>query len=106
MSDPMEIDDEPDLWTSPVKNIPPESRPKTPKTPRTPRTPKTPTANDHRSEPLDREAMLRKELQGVRSINQVIEGVIGTLQRAGGNMNASLDLLMIPWYPAHVVTLY
>ncbi|OTA08331.1 hypothetical protein A9Z42_0092790 [Trichoderma parareesei] len=98
MSDPMDIDDEPDLWTSPVKNVPPESRPKTPnKTPRTPRTPKTPTANDHQSEPLDREAMLRKELQGVRSINQVIEGVIGTLQRAGGNMNASLDLYDDPF---------
>ncbi|KAL7803333.1 DASH complex subunit Duo1 domain-containing protein [Trichoderma aethiopicum] len=88
MSDPMDIDDDTDLWTSPVKNVPLESRPKTPKTPRTPRTPKTPTANDHRSEPLDREAMLRKELEGVRSINQVIEGVIGTLQRTGGNMNS------------------
>ncbi|TFB00483.1 hypothetical protein CCMA1212_007878 [Trichoderma ghanense] len=92
MSDPMDIDDDTDLWTSPVKNVPPEPRPKTPKTPRTPRTPKTPTANDHRSEPLDREAMLRRELEGVRSINQVIEGVIGTLQRAGGNMNESLEL--------------
>ncbi|KAH0491166.1 hypothetical protein TgHK011_002608 [Trichoderma gracile] len=88
MSDPMDIDDDSDLWTSPVKNVGPESRPKTPKTPRTPRTPKTPTASDHRSEPLDREAMLRKELEGVRSINHVIEGVIGTLQRAGGNMNS------------------
>ncbi|KAL6872989.1 DASH complex subunit Duo1 domain-containing protein [Trichoderma novae-zelandiae] len=88
MSDPMDIDDDTDLWTSPVKNEPPEPRPKTPKTPRTPRTPKTPTGNDHRSEPVDREAMLRRELDGVRSINQVIEGVIGTLQRAGGNMNS------------------
>ena len=92
MSDPMDIDDDSDLWTSPVKNDPSEPRAKTPKTPRTPRTPKTPTANDHRAEPLDRDAMLRRELEGVRKINQVIEGVIGTLQRAGGNMNASLEL--------------
>lgn len=91
MADDMDLDDS-DLWTSPVKNAPPEPRPKTPKTPRTPRTPKTPTGNDHQSEPLDREALLRRELEGVRNINQVIEGVIGTLQRAGGNMNVSLQL--------------
>ncbi|EHK18204.1 uncharacterized protein TRIVIDRAFT_111607 [Trichoderma virens Gv29-8] len=87
MADHMEIDDDSDLWTSPVKNVPPE-RPKTPKTPRTPRTPKTPTGNDRQSEPLDREAMLRRELEGVRSINRVIEGVIGTLQRTGSNMDS------------------
>jgi hypothetical protein len=92
MADHMEIDDDSDLWTSPVKNVPPE-RPKTPKTPRTPRTPKTPTGNDRQSEPLDREAMLRRELEGVRSINRVIEGVIGTLQRTGSNMDVSLQLL-------------
>ncbi|KAL2172155.1 hypothetical protein VTG60DRAFT_156 [Thermothelomyces hinnuleus] len=34
-----------------------------------------------------REAALRKELEGVRKINEVIEGVIGTLERARGNMN-------------------
>ncbi|KAG7286616.1 hypothetical protein NEMBOFW57_008927 [Staphylotrichum longicolle] len=33
-----------------------------------------------------REAALRKELEGVRKINEVIEGVIGTLERAKGNM--------------------
>lgn len=33
-----------------------------------------------------REAALRRELEGVRNINQVIEGVIGTLERAKGNM--------------------
>ncbi|KAM0255365.1 hypothetical protein ACHAQJ_005807 [Trichoderma viride] len=87
MVDDMDLDDS-DLWTSPVKHDPSEPRPKAPKSPRTPRTPKTPTGNDHQSEPLDREAMLKRELEGVRSINQIMEGVIGTLQRAGGNMNS------------------
>ncbi|EHK49823.1 uncharacterized protein TrAtP1_007665 [Trichoderma atroviride] len=80
--------DESDLWTSPVKNDPDQPRPKTPKTPRTPRTPRTPPGNDHHSEPVDRDAMLKRELDGVRKINEVIEGVIGTLQRAGGNMES------------------
>lgn len=86
MAGEMELDDTDDLWTSPVKNDPDQPRPKTPKTPRTPRTPRTPPANDHQSEPVDRDAMLKRELDGVRKINEVIEGVIGTLQRAGGNM--------------------
>ncbi|KAL2266091.1 hypothetical protein VTJ83DRAFT_5443 [Remersonia thermophila] len=34
-----------------------------------------------------REAALRKELEGIRKINEVIEGFIGTLERAKGNMN-------------------
>ncbi|PNP46763.1 hypothetical protein TGAMA5MH_01714 [Trichoderma gamsii] len=87
MASEMEMDDS-DLWTSPVKNDPDQPRPKTPKTPRTPRTPRTPPANDHQSEPVDRDAMLKRELDGVRKINEVIEGVIGTLQRAGGNMES------------------
>ncbi|KAL7928533.1 DASH complex subunit Duo1 domain-containing protein [Trichoderma chlorosporum] len=87
MAEHMEVDEDSDLWTSPVKTEPSE-HPKTPKTPRTPRTPKTPAGNSHQSVPLDRDAMLRKELEGVRSINRVIEGVIGTLQRTGGNMES------------------
>ncbi|EHA56668.1 hypothetical protein MCOR27_004411 [Pyricularia oryzae] len=34
-----------------------------------------------------REAALRRELEGVRNINEVIEGVISTLNKAKGNMN-------------------
>ncbi|KAJ2897918.1 uncharacterized protein MKZ38_004293 [Zalerion maritima] len=34
-----------------------------------------------------RQAALEKELRGVRSINEVIEGVIGTLEKAKGNMD-------------------
>jgi DASH complex subunit Duo1 len=33
-----------------------------------------------------REAALQRELEGVRNINTVIEGVISTLERAKGNM--------------------
>lgn len=33
-----------------------------------------------------REALLRKELESVRSINQVMEGVVESLERAKGNM--------------------
>lgn len=89
MAGEMDLDDS-DLWTSPVKNDPDERPPKTPKTP-TPRTPRTPPANDHQSEPVNRDAMLKRELNGVRNINEVIEGVIGTLQRAGGNMEVGLQ---------------
>jgi DASH complex subunit Duo1 len=43
-----------------------------------------------------REEALQKELQGVRSINEVIEGVISSLERAKGNMDVgSLHLSVI-----------
>lgn len=35
-----------------------------------------------------REAVLRKELDGIRNINQVIEGVVESLEKAKGNMNS------------------
>lgn len=74
---------ESNIWESPENDDgPPTSRPRTP---RTPKTPKTPT--QERPEPIDHEAALRKELEGVRSINESIEGVISTLERAGGNMS-------------------
>ncbi|KAM5348728.1 hypothetical protein ACJ41O_008551 [Fusarium nematophilum] len=74
---------ESDIWASPSHHdAPPTSRPRTP---RTPKTPKTPT--QERPEPIDHEAALRKELEGVRNINESIEGVIATLERAGGNMD-------------------
>lgn len=37
-----------------------------------------------------KEAALRRELEGVRNINQVIEGVIATLDKANGNMDVGL----------------
>ncbi|KAJ4131623.1 hypothetical protein NW768_005816 [Fusarium equiseti] len=78
---------ESNIWESPSQEDgPPTSRPRTP---RTPKTPKTPT--QERPEPIDHEAALRKELEGVRSINESIEGVISSLERAGGNMNTVLS---------------
>lgn len=61
--------------------------------PKSPKTPKTPTPGQKEKEPFDadevRETQLRRELEGVRNINEVIEGVIGTLERAKGNMGVS-----------------
>lgn len=37
-----------------------------------------------------REEALRRELEGVRSINEVIEGVVSSLERAKGNMDVSI----------------
>ena len=39
-----------------------------------------------------REEALKRELEGVRSINEVIEGVISSLERAKGNMDVSVTL--------------
>ncbi|OAQ96185.1 hypothetical protein LLEC1_06312 [Akanthomyces lecanii] len=77
MADDLEYT-ESDIWASPQHTRPP----KTPKTPKTPRTPRTPA-----SEGPDRDALLRKELEGVRNVNEAIEGLIGTLEQAGGNMD-------------------
>ncbi|KAL8677547.1 MAG: hypothetical protein Q9224_000199 [Gallowayella concinna] len=46
-------------------------------------------ANDGDSDDGEaREVALRKELAGIRNINQVIEGAVDSLQRAQGNMDA------------------
>ena len=37
-----------------------------------------------------REAALRRELAGIRSINEVIEGVVASLERAKGNVDVGL----------------
>ncbi|PMB65309.1 hypothetical protein BM221_008665 [Beauveria bassiana] len=77
---------ESDIWASPQQTL----HPKTPKTPKTPRTPRTPAP-----EGPDRDTLLRKELEGVKNVNQAIEGLIGTLQRAGGNMNTEHNQRLI-----------
>ncbi|KAL1836930.1 hypothetical protein VTJ49DRAFT_4491 [Mycothermus thermophilus] len=49
---------------------------------------KNPASSDARFDTDEAcEAALRKELEGIRKINEVIEGFIGTLERAKGNMN-------------------
>lgn len=86
-----------ELFSSPIKPSDLPSRPKTPRTPKTP-TPNTNPSNAVKEkEPFDaeelREAALRRELEGVRNINEVIEGVIGTLERAKGNMGVRYRFL-------------
>jgi hypothetical protein len=39
----------------------------------------------------NRDALLQKELEGVRGINEVIEGVVASLECAKGNMEVSLS---------------
>ena len=91
MADDSEITETTDIWASP-SNAPPTIRPKTPRTPKTPKTP-TGQAQPERTEPVDHEAALRREFEGVRSVNESLEGVIATLERAGGNMNVSSAVL-------------
>lgn len=69
-----------DIWASPKDKDagPSKERPKTPRTPKTP---------SKQKDEFDHEAALRKELEGVRSVNAAIEGVIETLERSKGNMN-------------------
>ncbi len=68
-------DQEDDSFAAP--STPPQGRSKTPTQQQQPSRFDTAEA---------REAALRKELDGVRKINEVIEGVLGTLERAKGNM--------------------
>lgn len=95
-----------ELFSSPIKPSDLPSRPKTPTTP----TPTNNTTNKTHNnnavprgkQPFDaeevREAQLRRELEGVRNINEVIEGVIGTLERAKGNMGVGLlKIIILPF---------
>jgi hypothetical protein len=86
--DSSEIMDESDIFASPTKT-PKASKSRRGSEAERPKTP--PPAN--KATPFDaeevREAALRRELEGVRNINQVIEGVIGTLEKAKGNMGVS-----------------
>ena len=47
----------------------------------------TPSRHGRHDEQESRDAALRKELESVRSVNKVIEGVINSLEKAKGNMN-------------------
>ncbi|RDA86689.1 hypothetical protein CP532_5035 [Ophiocordyceps camponoti-leonardi (nom. inval.)] len=78
MPDEAQHDDDDAGASSPTQNAPDDSRPKTPKTPT------TPSAADR--QPVDRDAALRKELEGVRGINRSIEAVLATLARSSDNM--------------------
>ncbi|KAG6230437.1 hypothetical protein E4U22_000602 [Claviceps purpurea] len=73
---------ESDIWASPSHDAP-FARPKTPKSPKTP---KNPTDDTAQPEPENRDDALRRELEGVRSVNESIEGLLDTLNRTGGNI--------------------
>ena len=78
MADELDISDHEESFASP--STPAPGRSKTPS-----------TQNTRFDTDESREAALRKELEGVRKINEVIEGVIGTLERAKGNMGVRCD---------------
>ncbi|KAK0707483.1 DASH complex subunit Duo1-domain-containing protein [Lasiosphaeris hirsuta] len=81
MADNIDSSDTEDLFASPSQR----TAARTPH--QQPERTKTPTNQSTRFDAEEvREAALRRELEGVRNINEVIEGVIGTLERAKGNM--------------------
>ncbi|RAL15558.1 uncharacterized protein BO97DRAFT_363263 [Aspergillus homomorphus CBS 101889] len=82
-------DDSDDLWNSPSKR---GNNRHTPKVLKEESLSPEPTKVPHDGETLfdrqeAREAALRSELESVRKINQVIEGLLGSLDRAKGNMD-------------------
>lgn len=96
MSDHQDESDHEDLFASPTKKPAPKEQPDRPKTPSNP-------PNNRYDDPEEaREANLRRELEGVRNINELIEGVIGTLERAKGNMQVrhlTSHILPLPQIP-------
>lgn len=94
-------EDTEELWNSPSKRkarVAPKHHETTDKSTRE-------TRDSHDNETLfdrheAREAALRNELQSVRNINQVIEGLLDSLDRAKGNMEVFYALpriLAVPW---------
>jgi hypothetical protein len=85
-------DDTEDLWNSPSKKAAQKNfKSKLSEEKITPE----PRATHDSDDPLfdhqeAREAALRTELEGVRNINEVIEGLLGSLDSAKGNMEVSL----------------
>ncbi|OQE94787.1 hypothetical protein PENNAL_c0003G04086 [Penicillium nalgiovense] len=81
-------DDTEDLWNSPSKRV--THKKITPRTSDEKTTPEPRASHDGEDPLFDdqeaREAALRTELQGVRNINEVIEGLLGSLDSAKGNM--------------------
>jgi len=75
-----------------------------------PQTTRTPTnrPNQRSRSPVDpvdpetRDAALRAELAGVQQINKVIEGVIGSLEKAKANMEVRLKHPQSPFGDQHL----
>jgi len=83
-----------DLFASPSKVS--KSNPKNPSKPNDPNAPSQRSTGESKYDAeAAREASLQKELESVRSINEVIEGVVSSLECAKGNMDVSS---ISPWY--------
>ncbi|KAI0021801.1 hypothetical protein F4780DRAFT_736689 [Xylariomycetidae sp. FL0641] len=82
MADRLSDSDPEDVFASPSKKPATEA----PDRPKTPSSSTKPSASRFDNSEDAREAALRRELDGVRNINELIEGVVGTLERAKGNM--------------------
>ncbi|KAI0514934.1 hypothetical protein F5B22DRAFT_647124 [Xylaria bambusicola] len=80
MADHQEDSDHEDPYDSPSDTKDPKAQ--------QPDRPKTPSNQHNRYDDSEdaREAALQRELEGVRNMNELIEGVVGTLERAKGNM--------------------
>lgn len=98
--DKLQLSDEDteDLWDSPSKRGNKNVKPKIPHDHGSP-TPEPRPSHDDGGTMFDRqeshEAALRNELQSVRNINDVIEGLLSSLDQAKGNMDVcytSLDM--------------
>lgn len=80
-------EDTEDLWDSPSKRHAKTPRQKAPRAQDVPPEPAQPRNGETLFDLEEtREAALRNELQSVRNINQVIEGLLESLDRAKGNM--------------------
>lgn len=92
-------EDTEDLWDSPSKRKNKNATPKTPNDNDGSTTPGPRPSHDGGGTLFDRqesrEVALRNELQSVRNINQVIEGLLGSLDSAKGNMDVRYRLRTI-----------
>ena len=61
-----------------------------------------PTPTSHGNEQPEREAQLRAELEGLKRVNEVIEGVISSLDRAKAGMDVC-SFLQADWHNADTV---
>jgi hypothetical protein len=52
------------------------------------------TKESHYTTEEAREAALRRELESIRNVNKVIEGVVESLQKAKDNMGVSMPILV------------
>jgi len=76
-----------DLFASPSRASKPKSKPSKPSDSNAPRNPDANAGESKYDAEQARDDALRKELESVKSINAVIEGVVESLGTATGNMD-------------------